>query len=108
MACPCCGACSMDDSYMYKLVRVRDTLGKPMPVTSGYRCKRHNESVGGSPNSAHLRGRAADIDIKGLSEEDQVKLLGLAYHFNIKGWGINDKKSHFIHLDDTRTRLWTY
>jgi uncharacterized protein YcbK (DUF882 family) len=98
----------MNEAFMKKLVCVRRELGKPMKVNSGYRCKKHNEEIGGSPNSAHLKGRAVDVSITGLSEEDQVRILGLAFHYNVKGWGINDKKSHFIHLDDTRPRLWTY
>lgn len=30
-------------------------------IRSGYRCKELNERVGGSPNSQHMRGEAADI-----------------------------------------------
>lgn len=40
---------------------IRDQLGKPMSILSGYRCPAHNERVGGVPNSQHLYGRAADI-----------------------------------------------
>ena len=108
LACPCCGQMGMDDKFMQHIDLLRRNFGKPMPVTSGYRCEKHNEAVGGSPRSAHKLGRALDIDISGLSEADQVRLLGLAYHYNIKGWGINDKRSHFIHLDNVRPRLWTY
>ena len=109
MMCPCgCGKADMNDSFMYKLVRVREELGKPMVVTSGYRCEEYNEKIGGVKNSAHTKGRAADISITGMEEVDQVRLLEYAIHFNIRGLGINDKKSHFIHLDDTRSRLWSY
>jgi uncharacterized protein YcbK (DUF882 family) len=108
LACPCCGKADMDETFMEKLVEVRKELNKPMVINSGYRCEKHNKEVGGSPNSAHLKGRAVDISIKNLAEADQVRLLGVAFFFHIRGWGINDKKSHFIHLDDTRPRLWTY
>lgn len=35
--------------------------GMPIVVTSGYRCLRLNAAVGGSPNSAHMQGLAADF-----------------------------------------------
>lgn len=40
---------------------IRDAWGKPIIVTSGYRCYRLNRAVGGSPTSAHPLGWAADI-----------------------------------------------
>ena len=40
---------------------LRDTLGAPVYINSGYRSKRLNARVGGVPNSRHLQGRAADI-----------------------------------------------
>lgn len=49
------------------LERVRSAVGKPIQVTSGYRCKALNERVCGSKNSAHMDGRAADIVVAGLA-----------------------------------------
>ena len=40
---------------------LRDRLGVPLVVTSGYRCQRLNREVAGSRNSAHTLGLAADI-----------------------------------------------
>lgn len=40
---------------------IREAWGKPIKVTSGYRCYRLNRIVGGSPTSAHPLGWAADI-----------------------------------------------
>lgn len=42
---------------------LRDHLGVPITVTSGYRCPKLNRAVGGVPNSQHLTGEAADIRI---------------------------------------------
>ena len=39
---------------------LRDKLGKPIHVTSGYRCKELNRIVGGVPTSQHVKGEAAD------------------------------------------------
>ena len=33
----------------------RDALGKPIKITSGYRCEKLNKLVGGVHNSSHLR-----------------------------------------------------
>lgn len=48
-----------------KLLRVLDSLrefyGKPIRITSGYRCAELNKLVGGSPTSAHVIGYAADL-----------------------------------------------
>lgn len=49
------------------LERIRTAVGKPIQITSGYRCKALNERVGGSKTSAHMDGRAADIVVAGLT-----------------------------------------
>jgi hypothetical protein len=41
---------------------VREDLGKPMIVLSGARCADHNKKVGGAPKSAHVEGRAVDLE----------------------------------------------
>ena len=43
------------------LDRLRSEWGRPIIVTSGYRCKELNAAVGGARNSQHLKGQAADI-----------------------------------------------
>lgn len=40
---------------------VRQLLGRPILISSGYRSKALNKAVGGSPSSAHLSGHAADF-----------------------------------------------
>ena len=40
---------------------LREAYGKPIHVNSGYRCPQLNTLVGGSINSQHMRGEAADI-----------------------------------------------
>lgn len=43
----------------------REMLGRPVFVNSGYRSKETNIAVGGTKNSQHLRGEAADVYCKG-------------------------------------------
>lgn len=40
---------------------VRDILGVPIIISSGYRCSVLNKAVGGSANSAHMSGFAIDF-----------------------------------------------
>ena len=46
---------------------LRDTVGAPVYINSGYRSKRLNARVGGVPNSYHLLGKAADIHCDNLA-----------------------------------------
>lgn len=38
----------------------------PIHITSGYRCTALNKAVGGKPTSQHLRGEAADLQVRGM------------------------------------------
>ena len=40
---------------------LREFYGKPIKITSGFRCTELNRLVGGSPTSAHVIGYAADL-----------------------------------------------
>ena len=44
-----------------RLDEIREKYGKPIIITSGYRCQELNEKVGGKSNSFHLKGLAADL-----------------------------------------------
>lgn len=49
---------------------LRELYGKPIHISSGYRCPRLNKAVGGVANSQHLTGQAADIN-QGSHEENR-------------------------------------
>lgn len=49
------------------LQSIRDAVGVPLRVTSGYRSTSYNAKVGGSPTSAHLTGRAVDFVPVGIT-----------------------------------------
>lgn len=44
-----------------RLEEVRELLGVPLIIHSGYRSKEVNQAVGGSRNSQHCRGEAVDF-----------------------------------------------
>ena len=56
---------------------LREAYGRPVHVNSGYRCPRLNRLVGGSPNSQHMRGEAADISPVVGNEADLPELARL-------------------------------
>ena len=43
------------------LEKVRELLGAPIKITSGYRCPELNKAVRGAASSAHMEGFAADF-----------------------------------------------
>ena len=56
--------CELVENFLDPL---RAALGKPIDVSSGYRCRKLNTAVGGVLSSAHLTGYAADITCAYLS-----------------------------------------
>ena len=48
------------------LDRVREAYGKPIRVSSGYRCRDLNRAVGGADDSQHKQGLAADLIVPDL------------------------------------------
>lgn len=46
---------------VHVLQPLRDHLGYPLKVNSGYRCRSVNTHIGGARNSQHISGHAADI-----------------------------------------------
>lgn len=65
-----------------RLQALRDTLGLPVIINSGYRNPTHNTAVGGTPDSYHVRGMAADIRVPGMSTG---ALAGAARQAGLRG-----------------------
>ena len=51
----------MNPKLLKMLDDARIIADTPFTITSSWRSEEHNKSVGGKPNSAHLRGLAVDI-----------------------------------------------
>ena len=69
---------------------LRQSVGVPVRVTSGLRVPVLNTAVGGSATSDHCHGRAADIQIDGMSAGavcDTIRRLGLPYKQLIQEFG---------------------
>ena len=92
---------------------LRQHVGKPVVIGSGYRCPTLNKAVGGVTNSQHMTGEAADLRIPNLTEArkwmewianelafDQLILE----HCKNKDGSI----SHWIHVSYSRKRNRQY
>ena len=56
---------------------LREAYGKPIIVTSGFRCEKLNKAVGGAASSQHVKGQAADIRSMQDTPEENKKLFDL-------------------------------
>jgi len=54
---------------------LRDLIGKPIRVISGYRSPKYNRRIGGARKSQHMKAKAADIKIKGMSPKEVKDLI---------------------------------
>lgn len=76
---------------------LRKHLGKPIRVTSGFRSTAHNARIGGSKNSLHTTGMAADIVVGGIPEQIKVAAF-LSKLDEVGGIGLYEAKG-IIHVD---------
>jgi zinc D-Ala-D-Ala carboxypeptidase len=107
--------CPMDSEFVKRLDDLRERFGKPLKVTSGYRCAKHNSNVSSTgATGPHVSGKAIDF---GVSRGDGHALLEIAMSMGFSGIGIAQKGTgRFIHLDDLtadetnnmRPWLWSY
>lgn len=51
---------------------LRKAYGKPITVTSGYRCPMLNKAVDGVANSQHTKGEAADLSVGSTAENRRL------------------------------------
>jgi hypothetical protein len=54
---------------------VRDHFGKPVKISSGFRCPAVNQATGGSATSDHCKGQAVDFEIDGLPNPDVAQWI---------------------------------
>jgi hypothetical protein len=111
--CPCgCGRADMTVLFMNQLQLLRTAAGFGFPITSGFRCDRHDASIGGK--GAHRLGKATDIRLFG---ERALIVLSACARLGFNRVGMMQHGPHdgrFIHLDTVQDDafpspwLWTY
>ena len=87
---------------------VRDRVGVPLLIRSGYRSEAHNRKVNGSESSLHLYGMAIDVFPK-VERDYELNFLKRIFQLaNEAGCGgvklYRDKR--FVHFDVGAERKW--
>ena len=103
----CCGSTMIDSKLVEYLQQIREHFGKPVILNSAYRCSIHNRAVGGTSNSYHAKGQAADIRIAGAAPSEIAKY---AESIGIKGIGLYEtaKDGYFVHIDTRTAKSFWY
>lgn len=57
------------------LERIREIVGGPIIITSGYRSPHLNQAIGGAISSQHVLGQAADIRVPGMTAEQLARRI---------------------------------
>ena len=109
IACKCrCGFGLHDDDFYYNTALAFEQIRKmvckytgkdtPIRITSGCRCKAHNDRIEGSKNSQHIKGRALDLECPTGVVFDDFKAMCEAVISDSGGVGSYPKKN-MIHID---------
>lgn len=79
--------------------RVREIIGKPVIITSGFRCKELNKAIGGAITSQHTLCEAIDIVVKGMSTSDVFnRIVTSDLKYNQIIIERNSKGSQWVHV----------
>lgn len=111
----CCGGESrMDHDFVHLLDHMRHQTGFPWPISSGYRCPRHNSRVSRTGlTGPHTTGRAVDVRVFGAQAHEITRIALLN---GITGLGSKQHgDTRYLHLDNLtqadgfpRPMIWTY
>tara|TARA_R110000868_G_scaffold381825_1_gene648266 strand:- start:4951 stop:5412 length:462 start_codon:yes stop_codon:yes gene_type:complete len=83
---------------------IRSYFNLPIKINSGWRSEAHNRKIGGVKNSQHVKGKAADITVKGKTPgevQNGIELLINAGKISQGGIG---KYPNFTHYDIRGTK----
>jgi zinc D-Ala-D-Ala carboxypeptidase len=113
LGCSHCGEANESQhfkTFMGRVQALRTWYGKPMRVTSAYRCPLHPiEAKKENGAGEHSRG---SIDFQ-IPVEDRHSVVAKAFEMDFRGIGWNlkgERSQRFIHLDDRvgPPRIWSY
>jgi len=87
---------------------LREDLGVPIGISSGYRSKDLNEAIGGSKKSQHSKGEALDLDADMYGRVTNKKIFdyikeNLVFDQLIWEFG-NDNEPNWVHVSYTRKK----
>ena len=111
--CKHCGKNEIEYDLIDKLQLLREDLGFPFVISSGYRCNEHPIEERKSRPGTHAEGIAVDI---ACSHKQALQIVSAAEGYGFTGLGVNQKgDGRFIHLDigkaeagRPRPHIWSY
>lgn len=78
---------------------LRDKIGKPVTVISGYRSPEYNKKIDGARRSQHMLAKAGDLIVKGMTpDEVKAEIVQLIKDGKMKKGGVG-LYTHFTHYD---------
>lgn len=102
-----CNKNEMNKEFLERLDKAREYATVPFVISSGFRCKIHNEAVGGSKTSSHLKGLAVDIIVTDSAQRYKILTGLIGAGFSRIGLG-----KIFLHADYDETKqsgvIWMY
>lgn len=88
---------------------LRAHFDAPVHLTNAYRTPEHNAAVGGSKNSQHLLGKAADIKISGVTPGDVADAIEFLISVGLMKEGGLGRYDTFTHYDIRGTKArWDF
>lgn len=114
MACRHTGECDIDPDFVDLLQALRESVGHPLRITSGYRHPTHPVEARKDRPGAHTYGKAADISCIGKTAHEIARL---AFSYGCTGIGVSQVgDNRFLHIDTlqpdethiVRPALWSY
>jgi uncharacterized protein YcbK (DUF882 family) len=111
--CKHCGENKIEYELIDKLQLLREDLGFPFIISSGYRCEEHPIERKKKKPGTHNLGIAVDI---ACSHKEALQIVSAAEGYGFTGIGVNQKgNGRFIHLDIAkathdrpRPHIWSY
>lgn len=99
--CPSgCSSFPVDEQLVVYLQTIRNHFGASVNITNSYRCPEYNAKAGGSKNSYHMKGMAADIWVEGYLKNPR-EVARYAESIGVPGIGLYEgsKGMWFVHID---------
>lgn len=102
MACPCCEKGTLSVSILMVVEDVRQHFGKPVVITSGSRCRKHQMDINpDAPRSRHIVDKennwesdAVDFRVIGVHERKVVAYLKKRPYAHLMGIGVYKGRTH--------------
>ena len=92
-----CALCALVANILQPL---REAMGEPIKIGSGYRSPALNKAVGGVSNSQHMKGEAVDLCIDGDKKKGRKWMEWIIDNcdFDQCIWEHNAKGSYWVHV----------